>query len=155
MSIQEKITSLLSLEIGPEVRNLVTSVGSDISTLPRDISIIPTSAFKVVGIDPERKHFEDNALSEKEYFYFEKCLNASLAFFSTQTEDAIHLLMQAKWDFNEWALAHYLLGLVMLENREFKSALDQFDQALELEPFNTKPMRIFREIAHFLVMHPS
>ena len=87
-------------------------------------------------------------VGEKEYYYFEKCLTAKKEFFEGNTEAAVDNLMQAKWDFDDWALAHYLLGLVLLESRKFKAARDQLVQASALEPFNHRPMAIMREVVY-------
>ncbi|MBN2722640.1 MAG: tetratricopeptide repeat protein [Deltaproteobacteria bacterium] len=155
MSIKTEISKLLVMEAGPEIRSKISQTGSTILAAEFGDEIIPDEAFLSIGLDPKTNKFKDNAVGEKEFFYFEKCSSAVEAFREKRHEDAVHLLMQAKWDFDDWALAHYLLGLVLLESGEFKSSLDQFEEALAYEPFNTYPLKIFREITHFLVMHPN
>jgi hypothetical protein len=45
-------------------------------------------------------------------------------------------LMRAKWDLNEWALAHYLLGLTYLGQARYHEALIELEQAQRFEPYD-------------------
>jgi hypothetical protein len=44
--------------------------------------------------------------------------------------------MRAKWDLNEWALAHYLLGLMFLGESRFNEALQELEEARRFEPYD-------------------
>ncbi len=116
-------------------------------------NIIPDFAWEVVGVKPDSPLSNFDCVGEKEYYYFKKCINASLLRKEGKLDDAAKLLMEAKWDFDGWALAHYLLGLIYLEKAQYKDAYTQFKQAAKLEPFNHLPMAIMREIANYIILH--
>ena len=143
MSLQNEINQLFSMSSGKNLQSKIKEIGKKIKE--SDEKLISLEAWKIVGFT-DSPTIPDDAVGEKEYYYFEKCRKAKDAFFEGDFETANSYLMQAKWDFDDWALAHYLLGLVLLEQRKFKAARDQFVQASYLEPFNHRPMAIMREV---------
>ncbi len=116
-------------------------------------SIIPDYAWEIVGVNPDSPLSNFDCVGEKEYYYFKKCLDASRLRKEGKLDEAAKLLMEAKWDFDGWALAHYLLGLIFLEKEKYKDAYTQFKQAAKLEPFNHLPMAIMREVSNYIILH--
>jgi tetratricopeptide (TPR) repeat protein len=65
-----------------------------------------------------------------------KCRWAIEDFLAGEAEAAELHLMRAKWDLNEWALAHYLLGVMYLGQARYHEALIELEQALRFEPYD-------------------
>ena len=68
--------------------------------------------------------------------YKVKCRWAIEDYLAGHVDQAELHLMRAKWDLNDWALAHYLLGLVYLGSGRYHEALMELEQALRFEPFD-------------------
>lgn len=153
MTTPEKIASLLKGPINHQIRPQITEICNSIKTLHSEDPIIPDEAFEAVGMT-EEDHPGHNFVGGKEYYYFENCWNAVKAFKLRDLDEARDYLLKAKWDFDNWALAHYLLGCLYLETRRFKDALDQFEQGAVYEPFNHRPVATMREIARHLILNP-
>ncbi len=65
-----------------------------------------------------------------------KCRWAIEDYLAGEVEQAELHLMRAKWDLNEWALAHYLLGLMYLGQARYHEALIELEQAQRFEPYD-------------------
>jgi hypothetical protein len=72
----------------------------------------------------------------KQGAYCMKCRWAVENYLDGQLEQAELHLMRAKWDLNEWALAHYLLGLMYLGQGRYHEALVELEQGLRFEPYD-------------------
>ncbi len=154
MSVQNLLQALFSQASGSRIRADILKCADLILQNP-DGPLVPVNAFACVGMDPAQDRVPDHSIMEKEYFYFEKCLTAVRTFMSGHHPEAVELLMKAKWDFDDYALAHYLLGLVFFEMRNYKGAYEQFLNACNQEPYNRQPMEIMRELTFTILMAPS
>ena len=76
-----------------------------------------------------------------------KCRWAIEDYFRGDIAQAELHLMRAKWDLNEWALAHYLLGLVYLGQGRCDEARAELKQALEFEPYDRTRIDAALEVA--------
>ncbi|HEY3355767.1 MAG TPA: hypothetical protein VGQ83_21120 [Polyangia bacterium] len=65
-----------------------------------------------------------------------KCRWAIEDYLAGDTEQAELHLMRAKWDLNDWALAHYLLGIMYLGEARYNEALVELTQAKRFEPYD-------------------
>ncbi len=65
-----------------------------------------------------------------------KCRWAVEDYLAGEVEQAELYLMRAKWDLNDWALAHELLGLMYLGQSRFHEALLELEEALRFEPYD-------------------
>ena len=65
-----------------------------------------------------------------------KCRWAIEDYLAGDMEQAELHLMRAKWDLNDWALAHYLLGLMYLGEGRYNEALVELTQAQRFEPYD-------------------
>ncbi len=151
MTISTLLEPLFSQQSGSRIRADILECARRIRQMPPG-NLIPTAAFLCVGMNPDQADLPDHFVMEKELFYFEKCLLAVRRFHEGLHPEAVELLMKAKWDFDHWALAHYLLGLIFFEMRDFKAAHDQFIVACMHEPYHGKPMEIMRELTYAILM---
>ncbi len=151
MPISTLLEPLFSQQSGSRIRADILECARRIRQEPPG-NLVPTAAFLCVGLNPDQTEVPDHFVMEKEVFYFEKCLLAVRRFHEGAHPEAVELLMKAKWDFDHWALAHYLLGLIFFEMRDFKAAHDQFIVACLHEPYHGKPMEIMRELAYAILM---
>ncbi len=151
MTVKNLMESLFSQPAGARLRQDIAQCAMAVLRNPQE-ALIPDAAFLAVGMDPQAQGALDRYVMEKELYYFEKCIQAVHAFRDGDMARAIDFLMKAKWDFDHWALAHYLLGLVYFEQRDFKAALDQFNTACMNEPYNGRPMEIMRELTYAILM---
>ena len=146
MNISDKIASVFRCERYGKLKGLILEIAHDIHYAEEGEKLVPYEAFEVVGITRPDEELAQFWIGDKEYYYFQKCKGAFEAFKSGDYRQAESLLLDAKWDINEWALAHYLLGLIYMEERRFKDALDQFSEAVLYEPYNTRPMAILKDL---------
>ena len=153
MTTPERIASLLVGPVNHQIRPQIIEICDGIKKLSSDSPIVPAEVFEVVGLTQEG-HPGHDFVGGREYYYFENCWNAVKAFKLRDLDEAKDYLLKAKWDFDNWALAHYLLGCVYLEIRRYKDALDQFEKGADFEPFNHRPVAIMREIARYLTLNP-
>jgi len=65
-----------------------------------------------------------------------KCRWAIEDYLSGEVEQAELHLMRAKWDLNEWALAHYLLGIMYLGQGRYHESLIELEQSQRFEPYD-------------------
>jgi tetratricopeptide (TPR) repeat protein len=65
-----------------------------------------------------------------------KCRWAIEDYLAGEVEQAELHLMRAKWDLNEWALAHYLLGIMYLGQGRYHESLIELEQAQRFEPYD-------------------
>jgi hypothetical protein len=79
--------------------------------------------------------------------YKVKCRWAVEDYLAGEAAQAELHLMRAKWDLNEWALAHYLLGLVRLGLGRHAEALAELEEALRFEPYNRTRIQTAMEVA--------
>jgi tetratricopeptide (TPR) repeat protein len=75
-----------------------------------------------------------------------KCRWAIEDYLSGQVEQAEMHLMRAKWDLNEWALAHYLLGLMYLGVGRYHESLIELEQAMRFEPYDKERIQSALEL---------
>jgi hypothetical protein len=68
--------------------------------------------------------------------YRVKCRWAVEDYLAGKVAQAELHLMRAKWDLNEWALAHYLLGLMYLGQARYHESLIELEQAQRFEPYD-------------------
>lgn len=151
MSVKNLLEALFSQPGGARLRQDIVRCARAVLQNPQE-PLIPDAAFSAVGMDPKNPEIPDHCVMEKELYYFEKCAQAVRSFHENDLSQAEDLLMKAKWDFDHWALAHYLLGLLYFERRDFKAALDQFNSACMNEPYNGRPMEIMRELTYTVLM---
>ena len=151
MTISTLLEPLFSQKSGSCIRTDILECARQIRRMPAG-NLIPTAAFLCVGMNPDQTELPDHFVMEKELFYFDKCIHAVRLFHEGNHPEAVDLLLKAKWDFDDWALAHYLLGLVLFEMRDFKAAHDQFITACSHEPYHGKPMEIMRELTYAIQM---
>lgn len=154
MSVLDKITTIMSGPANQRIKPQIAEIGTEIKKLEAQDRVIPEYAFTVMGITDD-DHPGHEFVGGKEYIYFDTCSKAVESFKARDLVGATEHLMRAKWDFNNWALAHYLLGCVYMESKEFKKAFDQFELACDYEPFNHRPAAIMREIARFITLNPQ
>ncbi len=146
MNVSEKIAAVFRCKRYGELKGLILEIVHDMRNLSPDEKLVPYEAFEVVGITRPDEELAQFWIGDKEYYYFQKCKGAFEAFKSGDYRQSETLLLDAKWDINEWALAHYLLGLLYMEERRFKDAYDQFSEAVLYEPYQTRPMAILKDL---------
>jgi hypothetical protein len=152
MKISNKIEKLLK---GPANRSIIDDISEIclmLSTAKEGTIFIPLYAWEAVGLG-ENADPGNNYVGNKEYLYFQNCQKCASEFQKNNFDEAKTFLNKAKWEFNEWSLAHYLLGLIFIQEQKNKSALDEFELACSFEPFNHQPMAIMRELARYLVLN--
>jgi tetratricopeptide (TPR) repeat protein len=76
-----------------------------------------------------------------------KCRWAIEDYLSGDVEQAELHLMRAKWDLNDWALAHYLLGVMYLDQGRYNEALVELEQARRFEPYDKNRIQSAIEFA--------
>jgi tetratricopeptide (TPR) repeat protein len=148
MKIAEQIDQLFKIPVDNNMREIISNIGIGVLKAEIDEILIPDILWEIIGLDSEKETYNDNSVCEKEHVYFKKCFKAFALFKNSELNKAEKILMEAKWDFNDWSLAHYLLGLVLFEMRKFKASYAEFLKANDFEPFDHKPMAVMREITY-------
>jgi tetratricopeptide (TPR) repeat protein len=84
-----------------------------------------------------------------------KCRWAIEDYLSGDTAQAELHLLRAKWDLNDWALAHYLLGIMYIGERRYDEALVELEQAKRFEPYDRIRITTAIEVAEQAAVAPA
>jgi tetratricopeptide (TPR) repeat protein len=77
----------------------------------------------------------------KKAAYYAKLKQAVHEFAEGDIDAAIGHVERAKWDIDEWALAHYFLGLLLVAKDDLPAALRELRRANDLEPYDKAAIR--------------